>query len=258
MKEKNKIFKRLVIFTIAVTMFLAAFLLLPTTSAADHYVNPGDDIQAVINAGGNYDTIYFAAGTYNPTATITINKPLTLLGPQSGVDPRPFVGSTRNPGDILAEAIIDGNGIYQIFYIDADDVIIDGLEVCNGSGDLIRQSNAHSGTIIRNCIVHDAIDDEGIQLASCTNGIIENNYIYDLAQDGASFAASTNCAIRDNEITTSNSENGAIFVYDSSDITIEGNYVHHTSANNGIKLYTNIGDIDIINNLISENEWEIK
>ena len=104
--NKDKV-RKLVIFSIVIAMCLSMLVFLPTTTATDHYVNPGDDIQAVINAASNYDTIYFAVGTYNPTATITINKPLTLLGPQSGVDPRPFVGSTRTPGDTLTEAIID-------------------------------------------------------------------------------------------------------------------------------------------------------
>jgi len=202
-------------------------------------------------------TIYVLEGSYFPVSTINVDKSVSIFGPQAGVDPRPFAGTTRIPGD-AAEAVIDGNGINRIFYIDADNVVIDGLEVCDGYDDLIRQSNTHTGTIVKNCIIHDALDDEGIQLANCNDGSIEYNYIFDVAQDGANLAESTSSRIYRNEITTSASENGAVFVYDSIDITIEGNYIHHTSANNGIKLYTNIGDISIINNLISENEWEIK
>ena len=111
MKEKNKLFKRLMIFIISITMCLSVITFFPTTTAADYYINPGDDIQAAIDGAGSGDTIHFAAGTYFPAAQININKPLTLLGPQSGIDPRPFVGSTRTPGDTSSEAIIDGNGI---------------------------------------------------------------------------------------------------------------------------------------------------
>jgi len=257
-RENKTFYKMLVIFTITLSMCISGIIILPYANAGDVYVNPGDDIQAAINGATAYDTIHFSAGTYNPSATININKPLTLLGPQAGVDPRPYAGSTRTPGDISSEAIIDGNGINRILYIDADDVIIDGLEVKDGTGDLIRQSNTHTGTIVRNCIVHDAINDEGIQLANCIDGFIEYNYIFDVAQDGANLAGSINCAIYKNEVTSSDSENGAIYVYESSEITIDSNYVHDTTAANGIELYENEGDITIKNNLVCQNLWEIK
>jgi len=217
-----------------------------------------DKIQDGIDAVAG-STVHVAAGTYNPTSTIVINKDnLILEGPQAGIDPRPSMGSTRIPGDTSTEAIIDGGGMYRIIKIEANDVIVDGVVVRNGTGDLIRQSDSYSGTTVRNTIVHDALDDEGIQLANATGGLIEHNYVFDVAQDGLNFADSTDSEILNNEVAGSNSENGAIFVYDSENITISGNYVHDTTANNGIKLYTNTGDITVRNNLIVNNSWKIK
>jgi len=245
-------------------ILVAFFWVLATGSVwatTTYYVNPTMttlDINLVISGAASGDIIEFEPGTYGLTAKLEVTESLTLLGPQAGVHPLPSRGSTRIPGDTSTEAILDGQGaVYNIIMIEAAGVTIDGLEIRNGTGDLIRQSDSYSGTIIRNCIVHDAIDDEGIQLANCTDGLIECNYVYDVAQDGANFAYSTDCAIL-NEVTSSNSENGAIFVYNSSGITIGCNYIHNTTANNGIKLYENNGDITVKNNLIVNNDWEIK
>jgi len=155
--------------------------------------------------------------------------------------------------------VLDGGGtLSRIIYIDADNVTIDGLEVANGAGDLIRQSGAYSGTTIRNCVVHDSSGDEGIQLKSCTDCLVECNLVYDVAQDGISIAEdSSNSVISNNEIHHVGSENAAIYVYDSYDMTVACNYIHDTPAANGIKMYKNYGGTHTIaNNLIVHNSWQ--
>jgi len=155
--------------------------------------------------------------------------------------------------------VLDGGGtLSRIIYIDADNVTIDGLEVAKGTGDLIRQSGAYSGTIIRNCVVHDSSGDEGIQLKSCTDCLVECNLVYDVAQDGISIAeGASNSVISNNEIYNAGSENAAIYVYDSYDMTVECNYIHDTPAANGIKIYKNYGGTHTIaNNLIVHNAWQ--
>jgi len=223
-----------------VSMLLSGAALAATT----HYVNPGDDIQAVINNASPGDTIQFAQGTYTLTSQLVINKSLTL---KSEIPCRPN------------KPVIDGGGtVYRMLLIDADNVIIEGLEITNGTGDLIRQSNAHSGTIVRHCIVHNALDDEGIQLTNCTNCYISSNLIYDVAQDGIAVSSnSVNCTIIDNEIYDSRSENGAILVYDSYSITIRGNYIHDTTAADGITIDDSYsGTFIIVHNLIVNNTWQ--
>ena len=209
-----------------------------------HNVSPGDNIQAAIDyAAVPGDIIVFALGTYDLPATLNVHKSLTL----TSTDP-------------LAEIkpIIDGGGtLGKIIYIDADDVIIDGLEIANGTGDLIRQSYAYFGTTIRNCVIHDSSGDEGIQLKNCTDCLVECNVVYDVAQDGISIAdGSYNSVIRNNEIYNVGSENAAIYVYDSYDMTVECNYIHDTQAANGVGFYYNYGGTHTIaNNLIVHNRW---
>ena len=59
-------------------------------------------IQGAVNAAKPGDTIDVAAGTYNEN--VFINKPLTLLGDQAGVNP--ITGLRSNPAN---ESTVDGS-----------------------------------------------------------------------------------------------------------------------------------------------------
>jgi len=231
---------------LTLAVVLSALLIgMPAVAVAEttHNVSPGDDIQVAIDAASPGDTIVFALGTYSLSATLNVNKSLTL----TSADP---LAATK--------PVLDGSGtLGRIIYIDADDVTIDGLEVANGKSDLIYQGGAHSGTTIRNCVVHDSSGDEGIQLKSCTNCLVECNLVYDVAEDGISIAdGSHNSVISNNEIYNVGSENAAIYVYDSYDMTVECNYIHDTQAANGVGFYYNYGGAHTIaNNLIVHNRW---
>ena len=75
-------------------------------------------------------------------------------------------GST--PAKAGGKAIIDGTAgsLSGIMVITASGVVLNGLEVRNGSGDLIDSESSipTSGTVIQYCIIHDSSGDEGIQL----------------------------------------------------------------------------------------------
>ncbi len=128
----------------------------------------GGDIQAAIDSATPGDVICLDPGIYSPASKINIHKSVTLQGPQAGVDPRPVTSSPRVPGDAASEAIIDGSahGLSGIIVVTADHVILDGLQVTYGSGDMIDSETAipTTGTQIRYSIINNATGDEGMQL----------------------------------------------------------------------------------------------
>jgi hypothetical protein len=243
--------RRLVLLSTVVLLAAFAFGTSNTGVAAaatcNTTLNPGDDIQAAIDSASSGDVICLNPGIYSPSAKIDIDKSITLQGPQAGIDPRPSVGTSRTPGDSLAEAIIDGSvgGLSGIIVITADNVVIDGVEVRSGSGDLIDSESSIPtvGTVLRYNIIDAATGDEGIQLRYVENGVIEYNHVFNIAQDGINMCCgSTGGAIRFNEVHSISSENAAIYVYDATNMSIQCNLVYDVYNNDGIKLGTKGGD----------------
>ena len=191
-------------------------------------------------AGVAGSTVNVAPGTYTPAAKIIIDKVgLLLVGPQAGVDPRPSAGTARIPGDPSTEAIIDGGGMSTILYIDADDVVIEGLEIRNGSGDLITSpsSSTQYRPVVRHNIIHDSSGDEGIQLKNVVDALIEYNHVYNTGGDGINIGYdSVGGTIQYNEVHDIYSPDAAIYVYGTPNVTIKGNLVYDVHNNDGIKL----------------------
>ena len=235
--------KKLMFVLVALTLLAMP----PAAMAGVNNVSPGDDIQAAIEAASPGDTIVFALGTYSLSSTLTVNKSLTLISADPYATTKPF---------------LDGGGTLDIIiYIDADGVTIDGLEIANGTGDLIRQSDSYSGTTIRNCVVHDSTGDECVQLKQCSNCLIECSLAYNCAGDGLNIAdGSSHSVIRNNEVHHSNSPDGVIYVYYSAAMTVECNYLHDNTASNGIKVYKmgNWGTSYVRNNLVVNNTFHGK
>jgi len=154
---------------------------LVTWNANNLYVTESSgSVQRGIDNTVSGDTVNVKSGQYYISSSIVINKPLTLLGPQANVDPRPSSSTIRTIGDDATEAIIDGGGsVGELLQINADNVIINGFEIKSGTGDLIKSE----GTVILNPtvrynIIHDAIGDEGIQLKDVDNALIEFNHVF--------------------------------------------------------------------------------
>jgi hypothetical protein len=213
------------------------------------YVNPDGvcgghspcyaDLQSAIDASIGGDLIEVQAAVYLPSATVLVNKPVAIYGPQAGVTPLPSKGTTRIPGS-SAEAVFDGGGsLATILQVLADDVSINGIEVRNGTGDMISSPAGLPirNTAIRNCIIHDSSGDEGVQLRTVAGAVIECNYVYATVGDGLNLCCgSTGGIIRFNECRNIASENAAIYVYQATNTLIEGNLVDGTTINEGIKL----------------------
>jgi len=194
-------------------------------------------------------TLQLSAGTFVPTSTIVVDKSLTIIGPQAGIDPRPSNGSTRDGTDATTEAIVTGSGLLNgIIRITADDVTLDGFVVTNGNSDLIYSladsdiQNLH----IKNLIVYDALDDEGIQIRDCDECAITFNYVYNTKGDGINLCCqSTKGLIAFNDLKNIDSPDAAIFVYEAYNTEINCNVVDTTTRNDGIKLEDPLqGDLD--------------
>jgi hypothetical protein len=243
-------------------------LLLPGLAAATtRYVNPDGlcgastpcypDLQSAINASIPGDLIEVQAALYPLISTVLVDRPVEIYGPQAGVNPLPSRGSTRVPGS-AAEAILDGGGtLGTLIRILADGVLLDGFEVRNGTGDLIESVAATPtrGTRLRNNIIHDSSGDEGVQLRATADAVIECNYSYSTVGDGLNLCCgSTDGVVRFNEVGNCASENAAIYVYGASNTRIEGNLVHHTTRNEGIKLGSKDGaDAALVGGLVRGN-----
>ena len=219
-----------------------------TGTAANRFVNPDGlcggnlpcytTIQDAIDASIPGDVIYVQAGVHSPAAKIDVHTPVTILGAQANINPLPSQATSRIPGS-AGESIIDGGGMSGIIVITANDVTLNGLEIRNGSGDLIDSESGipTQGTIIKHCIIHDSSGDEGIQLRNVDSPRITCNYVYATAGDGINVCCgSVDAQITTNELRNISSPDGGIYLYDQMNATVMGNLIDGTTQNDGIKV----------------------
>jgi len=280
-----------ILFALVLVMSFSLVMAVPAGAAASEVwvATTGDDnnagtletpfatIQKGINTVAEGGTVNVVAGIYYPTSTIVIDKDgLILQGPQADVDPRPTYSNARTAGS-PSEAAIDGDGtLKNIIRIFADDVVINGLEIRSGTGDLVfsgdlPQARYINRPSVKYNIIHDSSKDEGVQLKGAVEGVYEYNHVFDTGGDGLNFAEDGNkptrdCVIRCNEIHDIGwytglgvgPSHGGIFVYNDGygdlDVEIRENLIYHINTA-GIKF----GDYDwaakggkIIDNIIRD------
>lgn len=202
-----------------------------------------DTITAALAAAEtvNGDVIVIQDSDNYNEGTITINKGITLKG---------------KPG--FPKPLIDGGGsLSSAIIIDADNVRLENLRVANATGDIIKQNNPHSGTMITDLEAYNSTGDECIQLKKCTNCMINNVVAHDCVGGGLNISDnSSSSSIVNSEVYNSSSSNwGVIYLYNSSGITISNNYVHDNSSNIGIYLSKLLGNNIVSRNTIEDNSF---
>lgn len=150
----NKIKSILIIFTLLVSVLIV----ISPVAAATYNVNPGDDIESIIEGASSGDTIYVHAGTYSITDTITINADnISIIG--------------DSPLNTIIDATSSGgDGIYSL----KNHITIKNITMRNapGYGIFIDQERVGSDWVggayatIENCIAH----------TSGENGILVSDY----------------------------------------------------------------------------------
>ena len=89
-------------------------------------VNAFSTIQAAVNAVASAGTVNVLAGTY--AENVTINQPLTLAGPNAGVDPTTATPA-RTAEAILEPGLTSSFNTSSVITVTADNVTIDGLTI---------------------------------------------------------------------------------------------------------------------------------
>ncbi|NYT05093.1 MAG: DUF1565 domain-containing protein, partial [Methanomicrobiales archaeon] len=188
------------------SIFLSVLFLSCGVQAATITVNPGDSIQAAIDAATAGDTIAVNSGTYNEY--ITVGKALTMSG--SGW---PVIDET-------------GLGMHYVVSISADNVHFEGFDVRNSnslSGIYLTAANAE---IVNNRISGN--DASGINLNGATGATISGNEVTSNHWYGMYIKNSDNNLISGNNVS-SNEDPGVsgygIYLLTSDGNTITGNTV---------------------------------
>ena len=175
-------------------------------------VNPGDPcpnprnsavyktIQKAINCAVAGDTILVAMGTYNEN--VMINKALTLLGANAGVD-------ARNPRG--AESIVNGGGVSAPIGMSASGSVVDGFKLVAGQNGL----------------------GAGVWIGGVTNTQVLNNVMTDNTI-GLAIISACPCMVRHNLFTANNRTGAAggkaLYVENTNGLTFDGNtIVSHTN-----------------------------
>ena len=144
-----------------------------TANNCSNSLFPCQTIQKAINEASPSDTIHVAAGIYpEPPAgsPLTVNKTLTLLGAQNGVDAR---------GRVATESIVTDS---QGTYVTASNVVIDGFTFENSTNPAftnygILMGAGTTGTQLLNNIIQNNIVGIGLANSGGSQVLIRHNQI---------------------------------------------------------------------------------
>ena len=202
----------------------------PGTAVAKYVkVQPGQSIQAAIDAASPGDTIKVLPGDYteSPSSAVAvrITKPLSLIG-LKGPGPSQKVRILAAPGQqhgIVAEPAATDDP-------DIDGLTIRGFTVENFENNGIWLRHVKNFTIVDNASVNNL--ENGIFPTLSANGLVKRNVSYG-SQDSALWVeASENVRVVDNDLSQAPT---GLEVTISKEVTIERNDIHDNSV--GVGLY---------------------
>ena len=197
------------VFAFALLFATLAFVSIGYASAATHYVDPGESIQAAVDAADPGDTIIVRDGTY--TENINVYKRLTIF-------------SENGSASTIVQA---ANSSKHVFNVPSDYVNISGFTVTGAT------DGAKGGIYLNNadhCNISDNIaynNFYGIWLKSSGNNTLSGNYAYDNSQYGIRLYNSSNNTLSGN-YPYNNSCHG-IWLESSSNNTLSGNDAYNNS-----------------------------
>jgi hypothetical protein len=214
-----------------------------TASAATTFVVDDDGMAAVgdcnastptysvisdaVAAAAAGDTIWVCPGNYSGSQVV-VDKTLWILGAQHGAT---ATGCDERAGGESKVFMSDGVGNTGAFWIQADNVRIDGFLIENNFGPGVQLNNDHSGSVIINNIIRNNV--MGVYLNASPSG------------PAARTKVSQNC-IADNNVSGPANGNG---IYSDAGLRhaeiFDNTFVHH--ANSGILL---IKDSIVVKNVL--------
>jgi hypothetical protein len=243
-------------FKMAFLIVLFMLVALTKTNAITRYVNAGgtwgsnnpchSTISAAITASSNGDVIIVNAGTY--LENLTINKEVTLLGPNAAVSP--------NGGIRVAEAIIDLSSGRQI-NIGANNFSIKGFKIINSSMIGILSGGAMGTTFSKFITIEKNLFENFNGIAIYTSGSIADwtvtdNKINNVNGSAIVFAVSCiNLTVTYNSLSNISSDGIQLAsAYPASNYNIQNNTFTNITKS-GINILKNINNFQIKNNTIT-------
>lgn len=195
-------------------------------------------LQEAIDKALPFSTLKLSAGTY--LGKITINKPITIVGTQSGV-------------------IIQGNNIGKVITINSSNVILKNLTITNSGNRIEILDSAIVMNKVKNCEISDCQilnSLYGIDMIMVENSIISNNYItskenpISLKGDALKIWYCNNNIFKNNTIVNSR------------DVTLtrsnNNKFINNTFNNNRFGLHISLSkDNKLINNIYKYNSVAI-
>ena len=214
----------------AVLFVTLAFVSIGCTSAATHYVNPGESIQTAVDAANPGDTIIVRDGIYNEN--VNVNKRLTI--------------KSENGSDSTIVQAANSND--NVFEVTADYVNITGFAVRAATGEfygIYLKSVGHCNISDNNA----SNNGHGIRLWYSNNNTLTNNTATNSNFHGIYLVHSSNNTITNN--IASNNENGIKLLYSSTN-TLTSNTASNNTLN-GIHLYDSGSNNTLTSNTATNN-----